>query len=244
MEKLPVAAGVIVIAALSLFLVAGNTMQVPYTAMVTYTEQEPYTETECHDIQVPYTENVCGDIQVPYSEEECHDIQVPYSEEDCVYEDYSYAVENVKRWYDLFGYYWISFDIVNHEDKGGYFYYETTFHTLNYGDKTRGTTSYIYANSRITYPQLGYKLNYFGQEVSADNPRITPPQKQICSESTNYRTEQQCETVTKYRTEQTCEDTIKLKTETQCEDVIKYRSVEKQRGETRYKTLFDYWFGS
>ena len=80
MQKLHIFA-ITAIVILGLFYVAGNTIQIPYTAMVTYTESEPYTVQDCKDIQVPYTEEECNYVLIqlqyhPHCEKKSNNLHI------------------------------------------------------------------------------------------------------------------------------------------------------------------------
>ena len=199
-----------------LFFIAGNTIKVPYTAMVTYTEKEPY------ETQEPYQD------QESYTVEECEDIQVPYTDEVCETRDYDYWVENHRSWKDWTDSNYVclaSFVVKNNENKGGYWTFSYVFYSTNKEIKRPSQSKYVYPLSTRSWT-FSYDCdvaesvtgNYFVESV----PKFTV-----------------CETIMKYKTEKQCKNVTKYQTITKYRTVTKYRDVERQREETGYQTLFD-----
>lgn len=209
-----------ILAFVILFVVAGTTIKVPYTATVTYVEKVPYEARE------PY------EVQEPYSVRECHDVKVPYLDEECKTREYSYSVENhdvikefasLEKGYMCYG----SFDIRNNENKGGYWTFSYTFYGKHGPIDKPSQTKYIYPISTEHWV-FSYDCDA-DEAVSGRYHVVSIPKLTECEKVTKYKTETRCETVTKYRT------ITKYRT------VTKYRVEERERAETRYRTLFEEW---
>jgi len=237
-------------------------VQTPYEAQESYTVNEPYNTQECSDVQVPYTtqecsnvqvpytEQQCGYVQVPYNAQECHNIQVPVNSQSCNYVYYTYEISNLKNtgfsylpWHI---YCEISFTLNNHETQGGYFSYQATFKNVSTTIQRGLYTEWIDANSAKDL-SLTYNCK-LGEDIIYGTPQVTPPQKQVCSPTTEWVTQQQCENVikynsaqqcqavTKYTSQNKCSDVTKYRTENQCSNVVKYHDVTKYRTITKYRT--------
>jgi len=184
---------------LVLFYVAGNTIQIPYTAMTNYTEQEPFTVSKCH------------------------------------MEDFKYSTGGItfSRGTPRYPNYVYSFEIYNEEPRyvNGNFSYNVMWHihTPTYDQDFSGRCKNDYyqypEDMNIPFPGLlgiggqllgkamcwvnaSYYFEHYGEdgfEITIKDVQIGPPKKEVCSNVTEYKT------------------------------------VQKQRGETRYKTVFRYW---
>lgn len=208
-----------VIIALIGFVIAGNTIQVPYTAKVTEVIKEPYTD------------KVCKDVQVPYTDTECHWEKEPYTDNVCNDREYSYTIMNhkvTKVWQDFNYMCYGTFDVRNNEKQNGVFSFGYVFHSGTLGNQVRGTiTKTIYGLGTETWT-FSYDCDA-SESVSGSYSVSSIP------------TLRECHTETKYRDKQVCEDVIKYKTEEQCEDVTKYRDKTVEKDVTKYHSLFEQW---
>lgn len=207
-------------------ILAGNTIQVPYTGMVTtwedvpvtrtesFKDREPYTDQECHMQEIKYTES-WGDIEHRCLQEECAEHYQVCVEKNfwgnCIqFEDRCSGNQCVKVSLTC------ALDIRNIDDEGG------TFELKGYvvgdnGEEQLVDTVQVYVRAMSTGTATWSYTYYPPQLFNCRARDIDAPSKQVC------------ESVIKYR---------EVDKERQ---VVSTEKVQKLTEQVKYHSLFEHW---
>ena len=208
------------------FIIAGNTIQVPYTAMIVSVDKVPvtkpqteivtelYPDEDCNDVAIKFTSNL-GGIQKTCLQNECSSytqVCVEYNFwGNCIeYEQRCQAYECIKYRLNCNLY------IKNIDDTGGYFGFNGYVIDDN-GNKQGGEDVTVYVQPQDT--GVGYWSHIYSapSSYSCGYGTITPPKKRVC------------ENVIKER---------KVPKET---NIIVMEDVERQQETVKYHSLFQNW---
>jgi len=206
---------VIAVLAISVFYVAGNTVKVPYTAMVTEIVKEPTVEKQCGDVQKPYSEEVCKDVTLGYNTlfTLCKNRECSKFEDVC--DSYSF----------------VGICLSTHKACTSWSPAEVKFKVNNLDNKYSGLFKGLF----------GVKLIDNNTAEKEFEGVIQPGSSMEWSYSIDAEMQGCSGFVTDAPTKPECHYEIKYRTEQECKDVTVIKDVEKQKEEIKYRTLFQEW---
>ena len=153
-----------------------------------------------------FTYKVPVEVQVPYEAKEVYTEEQTQEDQKCSYTEFSYSLENIKK-YESVGHYYVQFDLFNLEEILGEFTYTLTFKSKGFEPDTRTRNIALLSSKKIPLNQLKktftevYRQVYKGQPVEVEGPVIKAPNIQKCRPTTKTIVIEKERPTIKYRTE-------------------------------------------